>query len=171
LNGIKVGDRIIKVDHVEQYRIPKEYLLVDDEDGNEKIYKPTGPDGKGWGEFRELSPEDEDYFEELKEAETEKIIKQNIQLSQKTNFIVDADELWEKQFEDIVDKQKEEEENTNKLLSKKKELKKEKKRLKNEKKQEKKLAKEKKREDELIEIYKSYGVSNIEEMKKYKIDQ
>ncbi len=161
---------MIKVDHVEQYRIPKEYLLVDDENGEEKIYKPTGPDGKGWGEFRELSPEDEYYFEELKKAETEKIEKQNFQMSHKANFIVDADELWEKQFEDMVAKQKEEEENIKKLLLNKKELKKEKKKEKREKKKEKKIMKEKKREEQLKEIYKSYGLSNLDELKHYNVN-
>lgn len=74
LNGIELCGRTILVDHVRQYRIPREYLepaKEDDEDDDnnpeyegldeeeiakkkweKRLYKPTGPDGKGWGDFR-----------------------------------------------------------------------------------------------------------------------
>lgn len=74
LNGIELCGRTILVDHVRQYRIPREYLepAKDDEEDDEnnpeyegldeeeiaklkwekRLYKPTGPDGKGWGDFR-----------------------------------------------------------------------------------------------------------------------
>jgi hypothetical protein len=135
------------------------------------IYKPTGPDGKGWGEFRQLSPEDIQFFEEMKRNETEKISKQTIQITGKSNFIVDADELWEKQFEEIVTKQKEEEIESNELLSKKRQMKKMKKEIKKEKKNEKKMEKEKKRVDELKKLYKSYGIDEIKEHKSNIIDE
>lgn len=48
------------MDHVHRYKIPKEYFnLEEGEDINDKdTYRPTGPDGKGWGEFRTLEPQD-----------------------------------------------------------------------------------------------------------------
>jgi len=43
----------LKVNHVKEFKIPKEYLELDeDENIDTKIYKPTGPDGRGWGQFR-----------------------------------------------------------------------------------------------------------------------
>ena len=86
LNGIELCGRTILVDHVRQYKIPREYLEPDkkkegeesDEEDFEKnpeyegkteeeimkmkwekkLYKPTGPDGKGWGDFRQLNEND-----------------------------------------------------------------------------------------------------------------
>jgi transposase len=95
LNGIELCGRTICVDHVKQYKIPREYMYLSDsddekkEDGfkeksdqeerkddaqasdsdssdakarkreakalekfEKKLYKPTGPDGRGWGDFR-----------------------------------------------------------------------------------------------------------------------
>ncbi len=52
LNGITLCERIIKVDHVDQYKVPKEYL-----DSESDTYKPTGPDGLGWGKYRVLNKE------------------------------------------------------------------------------------------------------------------
>ena len=65
------------VDHVKQYKIPKHYLYLSDDDSSEKDekksiekesdnnsdedkldkiqkkqFKPTGPDGRSWGDFR-----------------------------------------------------------------------------------------------------------------------
>ena len=65
-NGIDLCGRQISVDHVKEYKIPKDYGQNDDEDERDsrddlsdnsenidkKLYKPTGPDGKGWGDFR-----------------------------------------------------------------------------------------------------------------------
>ncbi len=69
-------------DHVKQYKIPREYMFLSDEEKDDKdksednsdgdshsedsaekeakareryerkLYKPTGPDGQGWGDFR-----------------------------------------------------------------------------------------------------------------------
>lgn len=49
--------RLLRVDHVREFKVPKEYLDLspDDPEIFDKLYKPTGPDGKGWGEFRELT--------------------------------------------------------------------------------------------------------------------
>ena len=99
LNGIKIGGNSILVDHVEEYKLPKEFEESDDDDDeneekdginyeknikyleeydNEKNeqfinkkreYKLTGPDGKGWGKDRVLSKEDISMFENLKKEE------------------------------------------------------------------------------------------------------
>ena len=80
LNGIKIGGKFILVDHVEEYRLPKEFEQSDDEidnyDENKKYdksenkekreYKLTGPDGKGWGKDRVLSKEDEIMFDNIR---------------------------------------------------------------------------------------------------------
>ena len=50
LNGIKLCNRTIKVDHCAEYKLPKEYLNKDSPQ-----YRPTGPDGLGWGKYRVLS--------------------------------------------------------------------------------------------------------------------
>lgn len=49
-----LGGRLLRVDHVREFKPPKEYLDLspDDPEIFNKLYKPTGPDGKGWGEFR-----------------------------------------------------------------------------------------------------------------------
>ena len=80
LNGVELCERTILVDHVKQYKIPKEYMYISDhseksegenddnssenerkreakaqEKFNKKLYKPTGPDGRGWGDFRDVT--------------------------------------------------------------------------------------------------------------------
>ena len=52
-NAATICGRVIKVDHVDKYRVPKEYLEGDEK----KVYNPTGPDGTGWGEFQRLTEE------------------------------------------------------------------------------------------------------------------
>ena len=85
--------RVLRVDHVEKYKIPKEFLdFKDDEDLDEKeLYKPTGPDGLGWGEFRKLTETDVKRFEEMKSNEVEKQLISDKRLD-KTKFIMDEDE-------------------------------------------------------------------------------
>ena len=45
-----------------KFKPPKEYVQikdgVDDTNFFDNLYKPTGPDGRGWGEFRELDEEE-----------------------------------------------------------------------------------------------------------------
>ena len=70
------------VDHVKQYKIPKQYMFLSESEGEaqsddenldkekeqkwaKKLYKPTGPDGRGWGAFRENSKTEEIIIEEL----------------------------------------------------------------------------------------------------------
>ena len=60
------------MDHIESYRIPRYFPDSDEEvetkkSIEEKLYKPSGPDGKGWGEFREMDDGD---IEKLKEADS-----------------------------------------------------------------------------------------------------
>ena len=91
LNGSNVCERVLKVDHVHQYRIPKEYLCLEEGQGldEKQLYKPTGPDGKGWGEFRE---EDEEELRQLEE-ENEIVQKREINMNMdKKMFILDEDE-------------------------------------------------------------------------------
>lgn len=44
----------MRVDHVKEFKPPKEYYDLNPEDPEifDKLYKPSGPDGRGWGEFR-----------------------------------------------------------------------------------------------------------------------
>ena len=74
-NGIDLCGRKIKVDHC-HFRVPKEFIdpkkkekAEEDKEKNEngsgdeneekpKLYVPSGPDGKGWGEFRKLNEND-----------------------------------------------------------------------------------------------------------------
>jgi hypothetical protein len=75
LNGADLLGRPLRVDHVKNYKIPAEYLNIDESELKEgesiedKLYMPTGPDGKGWGEFRNLNERDiqklEDTFKDL----------------------------------------------------------------------------------------------------------
>jgi RNA-binding motif X-linked protein 2 len=91
LNGSSVCDRVLKVDHVHQYRIPKEYLTINDGENvdEKKLYMPTGPDGKGWGDYR---IEDEEELQQLEDDENsvqERELKRNLDNNM---FILDEDE-------------------------------------------------------------------------------
>lgn len=107
MNGANVCDRQILVDHVKQYKIPKEYMfLSSDSEKSEgesdnhlsesalarkrsekaaiklekKLYKPTGPDGRSWGDFRELTTEEGIILEELdKMAQRDRLRKETIE--------------------------------------------------------------------------------------------
>ena len=128
LNGIKIGGKFILVDHVEEYRLPKEFEQSDDEidnyDENKKYdksenkekreYKLTGPDGKGWGKDRVLSKEDEIMFENIREEEIrnenkikKNVVNQNCILELNEEFDNEEKPLWEKKFVEIVEKEKE----------------------------------------------------------------
>ena len=91
LNGIKIGGNIILVDHVEEYKLPKEFEESDDDEKDKKDinynnnytyeekddesskkkreYKLTGPDGKGWGKDRILTEEEKLMFENIRKEE------------------------------------------------------------------------------------------------------
>ena len=162
LNGANICDRVIRVDHVEQYKIPKEYFEVDevDESGERKVYKPSGPDGKGWGEDRVLSPEDLNYFNKLKKSELDQ--EQRINKVDETKFVMDEDERWEREFLKIVDQKKEDEIKRKKEKAERKKKKKEKK-LKRKEKEARKAEKKKLKEaEEMRELQKTYGLTNVE---------
>ena len=98
LNGIELCGRTICVDHVKQYKIPREYMYLSEseasseEDGDDseqekkreakakdkwekKLYKPTGPDGAGWGDFRRMSAPDKIILEELLKIEEKEAVR------------------------------------------------------------------------------------------------
>jgi RNA-binding motif X-linked protein 2 len=60
-NGIDLCGRTIRVDHVKKFRPPKELLDIKEEgiDIFDHLYKPSGPDGKGWGPFRDKDVQEE----------------------------------------------------------------------------------------------------------------
>lgn len=69
-NGAEICGRTIRVDHVKKFRPPKEYLEFKEEDNfMNNLYKPSGPDGKGWGKYRILSEEEKKAVEEYRKLE------------------------------------------------------------------------------------------------------
>ena len=125
LNGIKIGGKLILVDHVEEYRLPKEFEQSDNEENNKyqdksdisnnkkKEYKLTGPDGKGWGKDRILSEEDKKMFENIRKEEIrnenkirKNVVGQNCILELNEEFDNEEKPMWEKRFVEIVQKEK-----------------------------------------------------------------
>jgi len=133
LNGIKIGGNLILVDHVEEYRLPREFEESDDDDKNDEInydrnikfleedvnnkerkeYKLTGPDGKGWGEDRILSKEDALMFENMKKEEIrnenkmrKNAIDEDCILELNEDFDKKEKPLWEKKFVEDVEREK-----------------------------------------------------------------
>ena len=132
LNGIKIGGNAILVDHVEEYKLPKEFEVSDNEedkkiiDDNKSIdeaksellkkkreYKLTGPDGKGWGKDRILSEEDILMFENMRKEEIrnenkmrKRVVDENCILELNEEFDNEEKPLWEKRFEEMVQKEK-----------------------------------------------------------------
>ena len=129
LNGIKIGGKLILVDHVEEYRLPKEFEQSDDEENiydnkyqdksdisdnnKKKQYKLTGPDGKGWGKDRILSEEDEKMFENIRKEEIrnenkirKNVVDKNCILELNEEFDNEEKPMWEKKFVEIVQKEK-----------------------------------------------------------------
>lgn len=109
LNGSDICGRVIRVDHVDRYKIPREYFETELDEEN-KIYKPSGPDGKGWGEDRKLTNEELEYFQELRQEEEykmQRLIKVN--QNSKEKYKIDSDEKWEEEFIKIVSDAKQKE--------------------------------------------------------------
>ena len=129
LNGIKIGGKLILVDHVEEYRLPKEFEQSESEEENnylenkfekrsvnnnkKKEYKLTGPDGKGWGKDRILSKEEQKIFDEMRKEEIrnenkirKNIVDQNCIMELNEEFDNEEKPLWEKRFVEIVQKEK-----------------------------------------------------------------
>ena len=129
LNGIKIGGKLILVDHVEEYRLPKKFEQSESEEENnylenkfekrsvnnnkKKEYKLTGPDGKGWGKDRILSKEEQKIFDEMRKEEIrnenkirKNIVDQNCIMELNEEFDNEEKPLWEKKFVEIVQKEK-----------------------------------------------------------------
>lgn len=62
-NGIILCDYKILVDHISEYKLPKSSINKNKKniEFEEDLYKPSGPDGLGWGEFREKEENDKKY--------------------------------------------------------------------------------------------------------------
>ncbi len=70
MNGADICGRTIRVDHVKKFRPPKEYLEFKDNDNfMDNLYKPSGPDGRGWGKYRVLNEEEKKAMEDHIKAE------------------------------------------------------------------------------------------------------
>jgi len=139
-NGAEICGRTIRVDHVKKFKPPKEFLEVKegedgqaDENDEDKIYKPSGPDGRGWGEFRDYTEEELEYMkmeeERAKHAKDhmEKLYEKNEETKKK--IFVDEDERWENMLMSRVEEEEDQRETMRKDMMKKikKEMKKRKK--------------------------------------------
>ena len=113
LNNTLVCGRYIKVDHVKDFKPPKEYTNIREEkDINDgKVYKPSGPDGRGWGEWRVLTDEEKNWIQQQeidhKEQQDEDVSKMKKIDANKSKMMADEDERWEKvlmkQCDDFLD--------------------------------------------------------------------
>jgi hypothetical protein len=147
----QVCGRNIKVDHVREFKLPKEYMeLKGDETPEDKLYQPSGPDGRGWGQFRRISDSE---AESIRRSEMEferrrnDLVKKRQLYSEnmKVDMKLDEDEMWEERLMNQMKSttEKEMDELKEKLRELKRANKKEKKKSKKDKK-EKKKDKEKK---------------------------
>ena len=137
-------------------RIREDEDLTDD-----KIYKPSGPDGRGWGEFRVYIQEEKQFMKEQKKHEDrlndEGAKKVGVLYEKKAKVIADEDERWEKmlmkQNDEYLDggqmkRLREKLDNEKKALKKEKKKMKKKKKIEKEKKVEKKEKKKAKKTQE-----------------------
>lgn len=105
-NGISLCGRTIRVDHVKDYK-PPNFHQGNGEFNDNSLYKPSGPDGRGWGRFREYTEEEkkvlEAYKEESRETEKNSDVLQNLK-KRATEVLKDEDEIWEKRLMSQVDR-------------------------------------------------------------------
>ena len=138
------------MDHVRQYRIPREYLEEEGKEGKEgeddrdnpeyegmdeeeiakrkwekRLYKPSGPDGKGWGDFRGLNATDLSVLQEyekyeqkeesrrvqmdaLRELDQQRV--EGVMRAQKPQeeMVVDEDKRWEIMFRKKLEEEEKE---------------------------------------------------------------
>lgn len=55
-NNATICGRDIRVDHVKQYKPPSHYYKssrLQEQEEEKLLYRPSGPDGLGWGNYRE----------------------------------------------------------------------------------------------------------------------
>lgn len=57
----------------------------EEEDLTKLIFKPSGPDGRFWGQFREFNEEEIERFLYKKEQEEQRVLEQEIQEKKKTH--------------------------------------------------------------------------------------
>lgn len=197
LNGIELCGRTILCDHVKQYKIPKEMMFLSDaESGSssdaelpeeereakreekakerweKKLYKPTGPDQQGWGDFRKVTEQESVILEELLRIEKkEEQRKEKLQLMEKMKdtkltsekpagsdakpepnlALMDENERWEYMLRQQQEREREEDKRKEQVIMKgeiaklKKILEKEKMGLKKADKKSKKIKKDKKK--------------------------
>ena len=50
MNGTVLCGRPICVDHIKEFKPPK--ITSEEGEVEDFVYKPSGPDGKGWGDYR-----------------------------------------------------------------------------------------------------------------------
>lgn len=50
-NGTEICGRVLRVDHVKKYKPPREFMEMTEGFQTEE-YRPSGPDGRGWGKYR-----------------------------------------------------------------------------------------------------------------------
>ena len=104
LNGIMIKKNYIKVDHVKNYFLSKEFTFLDDKDKiEEKIFFASGPDGRGWAEDRDFSKEEFLFIEAQKKSflrnNLEDLKKQEIYKDNTKGKVFDKkNELWDKAF-------------------------------------------------------------------------
>ena len=67
------------MDHIKKYKPPKEFMEVSEGFGTEE-YRPTGPDGRGWGKYRNLT---EAEVKALETYEKDKVGKKELTRRQK----------------------------------------------------------------------------------------
>jgi RNA-binding motif X-linked protein 2 len=109
-NGISLCGRTIRVDHVKDYKPPNFHQGKGDFQ-EDSLYKPSGPDGRGWGRFREYTEEEKKilkaFDEEERQMEKEENqgtdILQNLK-KRATEVLKDEDEIWEKRLMSQVDR-------------------------------------------------------------------
>jgi hypothetical protein len=69
---------------------------LEDDNDEDKIYKPSGPDGRGWGEYRQYTIEELAYRElqQRKQEEEEKHVDNLVDKleEKKTKMLIDEDE-------------------------------------------------------------------------------
>ena len=79
---------------MDQFKIPREYFKLDDDEkiNDKEIYRPTGPDGKGWGEYRELKEEDILLYEEMRREDERRALRKNKTLDE-SGYVGNGDKM------------------------------------------------------------------------------
>mmetsp|Transcript_5136 Transcript_5136/g.12062 ORF Transcript_5136/g.12062 Transcript_5136/m.12062 type:complete len:317 (-) Transcript_5136:73-1023(-) len=106
MNGYQLLGRYLRVDHVMDYKAPKEYdedELDSDGDPVRKEYKATGPEGKGMGIYNQT--ETQKRIASTQDGRARDLAKMQGEIKD-----ADDDEAWAKSFEAAMKAQEEEDE-------------------------------------------------------------